>query len=114
MPSGTDTSSANAMAAAASSRLIGSRSPSRLTTVWLSRMERPKSPWTSLPTQSAYCTGTGRSRLNSVRMAAAASGEVCVPSMICTGSPGVARVTRKMVSETTSRTSGTCSSRRER
>ena len=58
-----------------------------------------------------YWTGTGRSRLNSRRIAAAASGELCIPNMICTGSPGVARVTAKIVSDTTSRTSGICASR---
>jgi hypothetical protein len=106
--------SATSMAARASCRLTGKRSASSELTVSLSRIDRPRSPVTTLATHRAYCTGSERSRLNSSRILAAASGEVCMPSMICTGSPGVARVIRNVISETTSRTSGTCTNRRPR
>src|SRR5690606_4620491 len=50
--------------------------------------DRPKSPRSSPPAQSAYCTGYGRSRPNSARVAAMASGVACTPSATRAGSPG--------------------------
>ena len=102
------------MPAKASCRLIGSRSAISVVTGSLSRIERPRSPVTTLAIHSPYCSGNERSRLNSSRIAFAASGEVCMPSMIVTGSPGVARVMAKVISDTTSRTSGTWIRRRPR
>jgi hypothetical protein len=113
-PSGIETNRAKIMAAAASCRLTGKRSASRPVTRSLRRIERPRSPVATLAIHNPYCSGSERSRLNSARIAAAASCEVCMPSMIWTGSPGVARVMRKVISETTTRTSGTWISLRPR
>ena len=62
MPAGIAISSDITMAADASCRVGPNASPSIASTglpVWI---DRPRSPWRTLPTQIRYCTGSDRSR----------------------------------------------------
>ena len=58
--------------------------------------ERPRSPRTTWPSWSRYCTTSGRSSPYSWRSAATCSGvtELSVPTSSCTGSLGSAYMTR--------------------
>ncbi len=91
----------------AASPMSGSVTGSRLTirrptgtSYWI---EVPRSPRSAPPSQSAYCTTSGRFKPIASRSRAVASGLPSVPMMTCAGSPGRMRITTKTRTETKKR-----------
>ena len=75
-------------------------------------MEVPKSPRTSAPHQSRYCTGSGRSSPSSARSCATRSGGEFTPAITAATSPGRMRNMANTATEMASNATTNSSSRR--
>ena len=88
-PSGAAMASATTSEATVSWSVTGIRCASIVVTGSPLRYETPRSPRTTRPSHSAYCTGIGRSSPMIVRARASCSGVTSAPSSAIVGSPGI-------------------------
>src|SRR5258708_3905613 len=100
--------------AATSSKVVGSAAKIRPVTRWRKWLEIPKSPRTMWPSQIAYCSGIGRSRPISWRIASTSASVAFGGSDMPSGSAGMSRSTTNTSAETTSRIGIAAASRRRR
>src|SRR5690606_28623295 len=112
-PSGTATTTANRRVISASDSVGSTRWPIIMATGCLDSTERPRSPCRICPIQVTNCSGIGRSRPRSARIAAITSAVAWSPARIAAGSPGLRRSIRKTKMATTPMT-GMAATRRDR
>src|SRR5438309_1896312 len=98
-PTGRAMTSANVSAKAASVSVTGSRWPISSSTGRRVQSDSPRSPRATWPSQSTYCTYSGRSRPSLARSSARSRAYAFSESMSWTASPGISRGSVKTISE---------------